>query len=1011
MALRQPFIHKLAPLVVLLAILSGTLISCRTTSGLSLEEAQQISGAGEQGLTAPPRAGVTDIINTRYLEAFADETCKNEPPESVDLDQVIARIKNDCKIGGHSWGAQVCLSDKLFEAGRRAMNRGQYREAIDLIQTAIKSQKVGRGGAERYRGLLAASYAAIGDFSAARWNMGGGNSRGYMSQSGKYQVKVNYQVGKAALEKARGNYRAAEKHYRQAQKYCDEATMVVGAPGLFVHTETRFLPDFGEVPLMRGRPVEAELVLRTALRRSDYGNIDPVNRMRSLAGLSRLYYQQGRYGDAETMAKAAIGGYHIYGFNCSQMDLNDSRRDLARILLDQDRPTEALEQFEAIKLGMQHTPQIFKVRFANDPDWAYALLAGGDFVRAETMLAGALGQARGQFGGGHHQTTEIQGLLAVAQYRQSKTKAAGYNFKEALPTLLAHSHAADAQGGARVASHRRLARIVEAYMAYVAYGRDGTDAAEETFSLADVVRGQSVQQAVIASSMRIAARDKRLADLVRREQDAGKKISALKAVLLNALSQSVGGGQIGDLQGEIETLQQARSVILDEIEKDFPAYAELTRPRPKQLAEIRAALEPDEALLAYYLGSENAFVWSVSGKGASGFAVLPRSTVEIAQRVASVRKSLVPTGPRLEDLPRFDMAAAQQLYRTLMEPVRADWKDARHLIIVPHGQLGHLPFGLLVTAERVPKSIRQLPLAGYRKVPWLIRDYSITVLPSAGSLISLRALPEADPQRRAYAGFGDPVFDPDQSAHLAAAPPTPSDIATRAIRITDTASLDERKLSSATLEMLQPLPDTRAEVLAIGKTLKAGRQQDVFLGKAASETNVKQLDLSNRRVLVFATHGLVPGDLDGLRQPALALSSPTATGEIKNDGLLTMGEIMGLRLNADWVVLSACNTASGQGAGSEAVSGLGQAFFYAGTRALLVSNWPVESASARMLTTELFKQQEADPKLSRAVALQKSMLKLLDTGVYRDTKTNQALYAYAHPMFWAPFSLVGEGRR
>lgn len=203
MALRQPFIHKLAPLVVLLAILSGTLISCRTTSGLSLEEAQQISGAGEQGLTAPPRAGVTDIINTRYLEAFADETCKNEPPESVDLDQVIARIKNDCKIGGHSWGAQVCLSDKLFEAGRRAMNRGQYREAIDLIQTAIKSQKVGRGGAERYRGLLAASYAAIGDFSAARWNMGGGNSRGYMSQSGKYQVKVNYQVGKAALEKAR----------------------------------------------------------------------------------------------------------------------------------------------------------------------------------------------------------------------------------------------------------------------------------------------------------------------------------------------------------------------------------------------------------------------------------------------------------------------------------------------------------------------------------------------------------------------------------------------------------------------------------------------------------------------------------------------------------------------------------------------------------------------------------------------------------------------------------------
>jgi len=246
---------------------------------------------------------------------------------------------------------------------------------------------------------------------------------------------------------------------------------------------------------------------------------------------------------------------------------------------------------------------------------------------------------------------------------------------------------------------------------------------------------------------------------------------------------------------------------------------------------------------------------------------------------------------------------------------------------------------------------------------------------------------------------------------LAAGPANVNEIATRAIRITEEASLDAAKLTSATLEMLQPLPDTREEVLAIAKALNADTGQDVFLGRSASETTVKQTNLSDRRVLVFATHGLVPGDLDGLRQPALALSSPKLTGDTNNDGLLTMGEIMGLRLNADWVVLSACNTASGQGAGSEAVSGLGQAFFYAGTRALLVSNWPVESTSAKLLTTELFRQQEADPTLSRAVALQKSIIKLLDTGVYRDPKTNQAVYAYAHPVFWAPFSLVGEGSR
>ena len=148
-------------------------------------------------------------------------------------------------------------------------------------------------------------------------------------------------------------------------------------------------------------------------------------------------------------------------------------------------------------------------------------------------------------------------------------------------------------------------------------------------------------------------------------------------------------------------------------------------------------------------------------------------------------------------------------------------------------------------------------------------------------------------------------------------------------------------------------------------------------GVAANEKNVKSMDLSNRKVIAFATHGLVPGDLNGLEQPALALTAPEVAG-IDGDGLLTMDEILGLKLNADWVVLSACNTASGDGAGAEAVSGLGRAFFYAGARALLVSNWPVETRSARLLTTDLFKRQSENPNLTRAEALRQTMLGLMD---------------------------------
>jgi CHAT domain-containing protein len=190
--------------------------------------------------------------------------------------------------------------------------------------------------------------------------------------------------------------------------------------------------------------------------------------------------------------------------------------------------------------------------------------------------------------------------------------------------------------------------------------------------------------------------------------------------------------------------------------------------------------------------------------------------------------------------------------------------------------------------------------------------------------------------------------------------------------------------------------------------MNADLAREVFLGARANEETVKTLDLRRYRVVAFASHGLVPGDLEGLTQPALALSAPDVA-DVEGDGLLTMDKILSLRLDADWGVLSACNTASGQGAGSEAVSGLGRAFFYAGARALLVSNWPVETTSARALTTDLFRRQQQSPGVSRAHALQQTMNWLIDQGTFVDTKSGNPVFSYAHPIFWAPFTLIGDG--
>ena len=229
----------------------------------------------------------------------------------------------------------------------------------------------------------------------------------------------------------------------------------------------------------------------------------------------------------------------------------------------------------------------------------------------------------------------------------------------------------------------------------------------------------------------------------------------------------------------------------------------------------------------------------------------------------------------------------------------------------------------------------------------------------------------------------------------------------RGVRLSKEGILDSDNIVSCTINNLNRLPDTSAEIMDIAKALGANPNDDVFLGRQASEQQVKSMDLSDRKVIAFATHALVPGDLDGLIQPALALSAPSISGD-NEDGLLTMGEILRLKLNADWVVLSACNTGAAEGKGAEAVSGLGQAFFYAGTRALLVSMWPVETTSARKLTTGLFRYQQGDPSLSRARALQKSTLALIDGPGLKDQASGKIVASYAHPLFWAPFIIVGD---
>jgi CHAT domain-containing protein len=565
---------------------------------------------------------------------------------------------------------------------------------------------------------------------------------------------------------------------------------------------------------------------------------------------------------------------------------------------------------------------------------------------------------------------------------------------------------------------QRLQSIVESY--FILRARNpgvAGEIGEETFSLADAVRARSVQQALAASSARAAAKDPALAGLVRKEQDLVKQVNAQLGTLNNALSLPSAERDEKGMQAinaSINSLRAARDKARQEINQNFPDYADLVSPKPPSVSEIRATLVQGEALLSFYFGQSGSFVWAVPKTGPIAFAVVKATSGEIESKIQKLRDALEPQAALISDIPPFDLKLAHEIYSLLLEPVESGWKSANNLIVVTNGALGLLPLSLLPTAPAEVSQDDDPLFVGYRNVPWLARTHAVTTVPSAAALRTLRQLPAGKPNRGELVAFGDPYFSKEQQAEaeqgaakvqVAAA----GEQVTRGLPLKRRNSPKLEGVDSAELALLPRLPDTAEELNSIALALQADPSKVLYLGKDATESSVKTMNLSGFKILAFATHGLVPGDLNGLTQPALALSSPAVTGD-EGDGLLTMEEILALKLDADWVVLSACNTGGGAGAGAEAASGLGRAFFYAGTRALLVANWSVHSQSAKDLVTDLFKRQADDPKLTRGEALRQAMMALVDGKGYIDAAGNTA-FAYAHPLFWAPYTIIGDGGR
>jgi CHAT domain-containing protein len=357
----------------------------------------------------------------------------------------------------------------------------------------------------------------------------------------------------------------------------------------------------------------------------------------------------------------------------------------------------------------------------------------------------------------------------------------------------------------------------------------------------------------------------------------------------------------------------------------------------------------------------------------------------------------------------FAIGRAHALYKSLLEPVEDLIKD-KHLLIVPSGALTQLPFQVLVTAN--PDQAGD-GMVDFRHVAWLVRSHALTVLPSVSSLKALRQLAKGSHARRTLIGFGNPLLDGPNAGYAKRArealarqscPKAPEQ---RVAALTvDRPGVSPPKsrgglIDIAEIRLQVPLPETADELCAVARDLGVDGQE-IRLGERATEAELKRLsaagELAEYRLIHFATHGALAGQLSDGSEPGLLLTPPQTATEL-DDGYLSASEIAALKLDADWVILSACNTAAGGAEGADALSGLARAFFYAGARALLVSHWAVDSEATVALITGGVKRMAADRTVGRAEAMRQAMLAMIDAGKPYE----------AHPAFWAPFVVVGEG--
>jgi len=805
-----------------------------------------------------------------------------------------------------------------------------------------------------------------------------------------------------------------------------------------------------------GRPLEAEPLLRRALAIVEAQRTPNLVLMGiiedNLAGVLRV---SGRRPEARAHFERAIG-YLERALPKTHPRIATARNNFGRYLLDLGRLLEAEAELKsALSLSEQiYGAESFNIAVpAANLAEVYTALKRYDEGRA--LFVRAIAALEAVYGRRHTNLQVTLNSAAKLELADGKAHAARALYEQSVAIEVQKRARAGVRAiaGSQFEARRAFHGLLEAL-----WHEGAADRAQNAARALDVAQLDSATPAAVALAAlgaRAGASDPALGVLTRDRQDLAAEWVAVDKRLTQILSDT------GPRNTAVEAQSRARLTAIEarlegidaDLVQRFPRYHELAMPSPLAIDDLRRLIGASEAVLQFTVTDDVTHVFAITHEEVRWYRA-PIQSHQLRTLVRNLRCGLDraewaadegkrcatllginrAAAPGSQDPLPFDLVGAHNLYRFLLEPI-ADTLGGRDLLVVASEALTSLPLHVLLTeppqvhgrAAAIDDTVTIGADTRIAALPWLGRRHAITVLPSLPSLAPLRRLTKPSAGSRPYVGIGNPLLTgpegtdrrafevpscrigpyPQEVAAASLAPqsrppssivrsalPTGGLLATRAARA---ANLD-------TLRRQWPLPETADELCRVAGFAGAAAN-DVIVGAGATEAHIKSMSaeglLSQARILHFATHGLLAGEtaqfLADKVEPSLMLTPPDSAHDI-DDGLLTASEVAALKLDADWVVLSACNTASGDDVGAEALSGLARAFFYAGARSLLVSHWAVDSDATVRLITTAFDAMARNPGMTHGRALSTAMAALI-AGGGRD----------AHPEQWAPFVVVGGG--